>query len=125
VARIYCRNDNEIGRNVVKKLQGLALGTLLMLGATSTAWAAGNGARAPVAHEAIEEIIITAKRVPPPEVMEEIIITAKRLPPEPIEEIVITAKRTAITDQARTPPVMAIELPSMEFAVAAPSVVKL
>jgi hypothetical protein len=93
----------------VKKLQGLAFGTLVMLGATSTAWAAGNVAPQPASDAAIEEIVITAKR----------------LPPEAIEEIVITAKRPAKTDQPRTPPVMAIEMPSLEFAVTAPPVVRL
>jgi hypothetical protein len=92
----------------VNKLQGLVLGTLLMLGATSTAWAAGNVAPRPAAYD--EEIIITAKRVPPPEV---------------IEEIVITAKRPARAKPVRIAPVMAIEMPSLEFAVAAPPVVRL
>ena len=93
----------------MKKLQGLALGTLLTLGATSTVWAAGNVVPKPVGEGAIEEIVITAKRPVA----------------EAIEEIVVTAKRPGKAAAARTPPAMPIEMPRLEFAVAAPPVVRL
>jgi hypothetical protein len=90
---------------------GLVVGTVLSLGAVSAASAASNMAPPRPANEVIEEIIITAKRVPPPEVIEEIVITAKR--PAPAASAV------------RTPPVMPIVMPRLEFAVAAPPVVRL
>ena len=90
---------------------GLAVGTVLALGVVSAASAASNMAPRP-ANEVIEEIIITAKRVAPPEVIEEIVITAKRPAP-------------AAAGTVRTPPVMPIVMPSLEFAVAAPPVVRL
>jgi hypothetical protein len=89
---------------------GLVVGMLLSFGAMGAASAASNLAPSPAPQEAIEEIIITAKRVAPPEV---------------IEEIVIIAKRPARSPEARTPPVMPIVLPSLEFAVAAPPTVRL
>ena len=92
----------------MKKVVGFAVGTLLTI-ATSAAWAAGNVAPKPVGAEPIEEIVITAKR----------------LPPEVIEEIFITAKRPAKIEYVRTPPVMAVELQRLEFAFAAPPLVRL
>jgi len=88
---------------------GLALGTLLSLGTMSAASAASNVAPKPVGGEVIEEIVVTAKR----------------LAPEAIYEVVITAKRPAKIDNSRTPPVMPIEAPRLEFAVAAPPVVRI
>jgi hypothetical protein len=93
----------------VKTLVGLALGTLLSLGTMGAASAASNVIPKLVGDEFIEEIVVTAKR----------------LAPQAIEEIVITAKRPGKADQARTPPAMPIELPRLEFAVAAPPVVRL
>jgi hypothetical protein len=93
----------------VKILVGLAVGTLLSLGMMSAASAASNIVAKPVGDEVIEEIIVTAKR----------------LPREAIQEIVITAKRLGKAVPARTPPAMPIELPRLEFAVAAPPTVRL
>jgi hypothetical protein len=93
----------------VKTLVGLALGTLLSLGTMSAASAASNVAPKDVAEQVIEEIIVTAKR----------------LAPEVIDEIIVTAKRPGKGDQARTPPAMPIVSPRLEFAVAAPPVVRL
>jgi hypothetical protein len=87
---------------------GLGLGALLSLGTVSAAWGASNVAPQAAAQQAIEEIIVTAKRLS-----------------EPIEEIVITAKHPAKAVEARTPPVMPIEMPRLEFAVAAPPVIRL
>ena len=93
----------------MRTLVGLVLGTLLSLGTMSVASAASN----------------VVPKLGGDEVIEEIVITAKRLPPEAIEEIVITARRPGKVDQARTPPVMAIEMPSLEFAFAAPPTIRL
>lgn len=93
----------------MKILVGLTVGTLLSLGTMSAASAASNIVPKPVGDEVIEEIIVTAKR----------------LPREAIEEIVITAKRLGKAVPARTPPAMPIELSRLEFAVAAPPTVRL
>ena len=92
----------------MKRLVGLGLGALLSLGTMSAAWGASNVSPRAVVQPAIEEIVVTAKRLS-----------------EPIEEIVVTAKRPGKTAEARTPPVMPIEMPRLEFAVAAPPVVRL
>jgi len=91
----------------VKKLVGFALGTLVSLGAASSAWAAGNVA--PMRGDQAVEVIV---------------VTAKRTAPEAIEEIVVTAKRPSPRVEARVPPAMPIEMPRLEFAVAAPPVVR-
>ena len=88
---------------------GFVLGTLLSLGTMSAASAASN----------------VVPKLGGDEVIEEIIVTAKRLPREAIEEIVITAKRLGKADAARTPPAMPIYMPRLEFAVAAPPTVRL
>lgn len=93
----------------MRTLVGLVLGTLLSLGTMSAASAASN----------------VVPKLGGDEVIEEIIVTAKRLPREAIEEIVITAKRLGKADAARTPPAMPIEMPRLEFAVAAPPTVRL
>jgi len=100
--------EHEYGREVVKTLMGLGLGALLSLSTVSAAWGASNVAPQAAEQPAIEEIIVTAKRLS-----------------EPIEEIVITAKRPGRVAQVRTPPVMPIEMPRLEFAVAAPPLVRL
>lgn len=91
----------------MKKLVGFALGTLVSLGAASSAWAAGNVASIRGGDQAIEVIVVTAKR-PAPQAIEEIVVTAKR-PSARVERI---------------PPAMPIEMPRLEFAVAAPPVVR-
>ena len=93
----------------MKRLVGFALGALVSLGAVSSAWAAGNVPAPRSSDEAIEVIIVKAKR----------------LPPETIDVVVVTAKRPGAPVEARIPPAMPIEMPRLEFAVAAPPVVKL
>ena len=93
----------------MKILVGLAVGTLLSLGTMSAASADSNIVPRAVAEQAIEEIVITAKRIAP----------------EVMDEVVITAKRLGKVDQARTPPATPIEMPRLEFAVAAPPTVRL
>lgn len=93
----------------MKTFVGLALGTLLSLAAMSAASAASDVAPKPVGEPAIEVIVVTAKRTAP----------------EAIDQIVVTAKRPGKGDQARTPPAMPIEIPRLEFVVAAPPVVRL
>ena len=93
----------------MRKLVGLAMGALLSLGTMNAASAGSNVVPKPVGDEVIEEIIVTAKR----------------MPLEAIEEIVITAKRLGKVERARTPPAMPLESPRLEFAVAAPPVVRL
>lgn len=92
----------------MKKLVGFALGTLVSLGAASSAWAAGNVAPMRGGDPAVEVIVVTAKRPAP----------------EAVEEIVVTAKRPSPRVEARVPPAMPIEMPRLEFAVAAPPVVR-
>ena len=93
----------------MKKLVGLALGTLVLLGAASSAWAAGNVAAERGGDQAVEVIVVKAKR----------------LPAETIDVVVVTAKRPGAPVVARTPPTMPIEMPRLEFAVAGPPVVRL
>ena len=93
----------------MNKLVGFVLGTMVSLGAASSAWAAGNVAPQRGADQTIEVIVVTAKR----------------LPPETIDVVVVTAKRPSARVEARIPPAMPIEMPRLEFAVAAPPVVKL
>jgi hypothetical protein len=105
-----------IGRDPVRKLIGSALGTLLSLGAVASAAAAGTNvaAWAQVDDANIEVIVVTAKRLAAQPVDAA----------QPIDEFIVTAKRlTAAPD--RTPPVMAIEMPKVEFAVAEPLVIRL
>ena len=90
----------------MKKLVGFALGTLALLGAGS-AWAAGNVAAERGADQAVEVIVVKAKR----------------LRPEPVD-VVVTMKRPSLPVDARIPPAMPVEMPRLEFAVAEP-VVKL
>jgi hypothetical protein len=87
---------------------GFALATLLSLGIAMSASAEGARVAAPAkvtAQADVEVIVVTAKR-PAVEA--------------PIEEIVVTARRPSRTTATapRTPPVMAIELPKLEFEVA-------
>jgi hypothetical protein len=100
----------------VKTLIGFVLGTLLSLGTvTSVAAAATNGAApAQVPDAGIEVIVVTAKRP-----------TAQPVDAaQPIDEFIVTAKRPAKAAD-RTPPVMAIEMTKLEFAVAEPRVIRL
>ena len=92
----------------MKKLVGFALGTLVTLSAAGSAWAAGNVAPQRGGDQAIEVIVVTAKRPVP----------------GAIEEIVVTPKRPSMRVAARIPPAMPIEKPRLEFAVAAPPVVR-
>ena len=92
----------------MKKLVGFTLGTLVLLGAASSAWAAGNVA-APRADGQTVEVIV---------------VKAKRLRSEPIDVVVVTAKRLSVPVEARIPPAMPIEMPRLEFA-AEPPVVRL
>jgi hypothetical protein len=98
-------------RDSVKTLIGFALGTFLSLGAVTSASAAGTNAAAPTP-------------APPPGI-EVIVVTAKRPAAQPIdageaiEEFVVTAKRVVNTP-GRTPPVMAVEMPSFEFVLVEP-----
>ena len=88
----------------MKKLTGFALGTVALLGATSSAWAAGNVAAERGGAQAVEVIVVTAKR----------------LPPALIDVVVVTPKRPSVRVDARIPPAMPIEMPRLEFAVADP-----
>jgi hypothetical protein len=92
----------------VKKLVDLAVGTFVLLGASSSAWAAGNVAAERGNDQAVEVIIVKAKR----------------LPPQPIDAVV-TPKRPAARVDSRIPPAMPIEMPRLEFTVAEPPVVRL
>ena len=100
----------------MKRSVGFALGTLLSLGTVTAACAAGTNVAAPA-------------RVPDTGI-EVIVVTAKRLTAQPadaaltIDEFIVTAKRV-VKAADRTPPVMAIEMPKLEFAVAEPLVIRL
>jgi len=100
----------------VKTLVGFALGTFLSLGTATSAVAAGTHVAAPaqVPNTGIEVIVVTAKRpvVQPVDAA------------QPIYEFIVTAKRATKTSN-RTPPVMTIEMPRLEFAVAEPAVIRL
>jgi hypothetical protein len=93
----------------VKKLVGFALGTFALLGAASNAWAAGNVAVERGGDQTVEVIVVKAKRVRP----------------QPIDVVVVTLKRPSLSVDARIPPAMQIEMPRLEFAVAAPPAVRL
>jgi hypothetical protein len=109
-----------IWRDVVKTLLGFALGTLLSLGTVTSAGAAGTNVAAPVQvpDAGIEVIVVTAKRLPVPSVAVAVAVA------QPIDEFIVIAKRAAAAPE-RTPPVMAIEMPKVEFAVARPAVIRL
>jgi hypothetical protein len=94
----------------VKTSFGFAVGALLSLGSITSAAASATNVVAPA--QDIEVIVVTAKRPAP-------LVAAS-----PIEEIVVTAKRPAKPAE-RTPPVMAIEMPKIELAVAEPLVIRL
>jgi hypothetical protein len=100
----------------VRTLIGVALGTLLSLGAVTSASAAGAHVAAPaqVPAAGIEVIVVTAKRLP----------TAPVAAAQPIDEFVVIAKRVA-TPGDHTPPAMAIETPKLELAIGGPPVVRL
>jgi hypothetical protein len=95
----------------VKKLLGLALGTLLSLGTVTSASAAGTNVAAPaqVPDAGIEVIVVTAKR-PAAQPVD----TAQS-----IDEVIVTARRAAKAVR-RTPPAMPVEMPKLELAVAGP-----
>ena len=100
----------------MKTLIGFAVGTLLALGAVTSASAAGANLAGPARAfpAGIEVIVVTAKRP-----------IAQPVPAaQPIEEIVVTAKRVAQPAQP-VRPVMAIEMPKVEFAVAEPLLFRL
>jgi hypothetical protein len=101
----------------VKTLTGFALGTLLSLGTVASAFAAAPNVAAPaqIPDAGIEVIVVTAKR---PAVQP--VDSA-----QPIEEFIVTGKRLADAEADRTPPAMAIEMPKLELAVAAPPAVRL
>jgi len=93
----------------VKKLVGLAVGTFVLLGAASSAWPAGNVAAERGGDQAVELIVVKARR----------------LPPEPIDVVVVTLKHPGAPVVVRTPPAMPIEMPRLKFTVAEPPVVRL
>jgi hypothetical protein len=98
----------------VKTLVGFALGTLLSLGTVTSASAAGTNVAAAHFPAGIEVIVVTAKRP-----------AVQSLEPAPaIVEFVVTAKRTAGAP-ARMPPATPIEMPKLDLAVPAPSVIRL
>ena len=101
----------------MKKLVGFALGTVLSFGTITSAAAAGAAnvaAAAAVPPAGIEVIVVTAKRP----VVQPVAVA------RPIDEFIVVAKR-AVTTTSRTPPVMAIEMPKLELAVAEPLVIGL
>ena len=100
----------------MKILLGFALGALWSLGTITSVSAAAPNVAAPaqVPDAGIEVIVVTAKR-PAAQPIEAA---------QPIDEFIVTAKRPAKAAD-RTPPAMAIEMPKLEFAVAAPPVVRL
>ena len=93
----------------MKTLVSFAVATLALLGAVSSAWAAGNVAAERGGAQAVEVIVVTAKR----------------LPPELIDVVVVTPKRPGAPVVVRTPPAMPIEMPRVEFAVSEPPIVRL
>jgi hypothetical protein len=98
----------------VKTFISFALGTLLSIGAATSASAEGTRAPAPAVlpDAGIEVIVVTAKRPAGQSASAD----------EPIEEIVVTAKRPTRTP---TPPAMPIVMPKLEFAVAEQPVFRL
>jgi hypothetical protein len=107
-----------IWRDAVKTLLGFGLGTLLSLGAVACAAADGTNVAAPaqVPEVGIEVIVVTAKRLAAP--------LADADAALPIDEFIVTAKRV-VNAPDRTPPVLTIEMPTLEFAVAEPLVIRL
>ena len=101
----------------MKTLIGFALGTLLSIGALTSASAEGTRVAAPalLPDSGIEVIVVTAKRP----------AAQPASADEPIEEIVVTAKRPTRSNLERTPPAMPIVMPKLEFAVAEPPVFRL
>jgi hypothetical protein len=100
----------------VKTLIGFALGTLLSLGTVTSASAAATNVATPAQMPAgIEVIVVTAKRP-----AAHAVVVA-----QPIDEFIVTAKRAPEARKDPTPPAMAVERPKLEFAVAAPPVVRL
>ena len=97
----------------MKTLIGFALGTLLSVGAVTSASAEGTRVAAP--DEGIEVIVVTAKRP----------AGQSASANEPIEEIVVTAKRPTKTSLERTPPTVPIVMPKLELAAAEQPVFKL
>ena len=93
----------------MKTFVSFAVATLALLGAASSAWAAGNVAAERGGDQAVEIIVVKAKR----------------LRPEPIDVVVVTPKRPSVGVDARIAPAMPIEMPVLEFAVAEPPVVRL
>ena len=98
----------------MKKLIGIALGTLLSLGTVTAAFASGTNVAAPVSfpNDGVETIVVTAKRP-----------AAQRVD-EPVEVIFVTAKRPTQSNAERTPPAMPIVLPKLDLA-AEPLVIRL
>lgn len=96
----------------MKKLIGLALGTLVSLGMVTSAFAAGPNVAAParIPDVGIEVIVVTAKR---PAVQP---VDAAR----PIAELIVTAKR-AVEPVRPAPPAMPIEIPKLTLSVAEPA----
>jgi hypothetical protein len=88
---------------------GLAVVSLVLLGFATSAWAAGDVRAQRGSDQAIEVIVVKAKRAAP----------------ESIDVVIVTARRTAVSVEPRTPPTMPIEIPRLEFVVAAPPVVRL
>ena len=92
----------------MNRLIGFAVGTLLSLGAVTSASAAGLNVATPaqLTDEGVEVIVVTAKRPAAQPVAAD----------QAIYEVVVTAKRAAKAEAARTPPAMAIEMPKLELA---------
>jgi hypothetical protein len=101
----------------VKRLISFAVGTLLSLGAVTSASAAGANLAAPAyfTDEGVEVIVVTAKRPAALAVAAE----------QPIYEVVVTAKRATKAETDRTPPAMAIEMPKLELARSEPTLFRL
>ena len=101
----------------MKRFIGFAVGTLLSLGAVTSASAAGLNVAAPahVTDEGVEIIVVTAKRPAAQPVSAE----------QAVYELVVTAKRATKAEPDRLPPAMAIEMPKLELARAARPVFRL
>ena len=93
----------------MKDLVSFAMAAFVLLGAASSAYAAGN---------------VTAPRGGD-QAVEVIVVKAKRLPPQRIEVVDVTPKRPSAPVVVRTAPAMPIEMPRLEFAVGEPPVVRL
>jgi hypothetical protein len=83
-----------------------AVGAFVLLGAASSAYAAGN-VTAPRGGDRAVEVIV---------------VKAKRLRPQPIDAVVGAPKRPGAPAVVRIPPAMPIEMSRLEFAVDAPVV---